>query len=370
MDKGKHCISPGQLMAMVWTSVLALAVDILPRLTAHQSGAAGWLAPLAAIPAVLGVGYVLYRVTGRGQYGFAQVCRERLGPLAGRVVLVVYMVWAVLLGAMRINMTAQRALLASSAGGGRRLLLWVITAMAAWLVWGKIAVFARTTVLLYRGVLVCLAAVLLLTVSQVHKENILPLWTQDAVPVFRSAVAVVGTVSCGLYGIFIIDEVRMNKGLVSGWVFRSLALCALLSGLLAAVIGAQGAELTGRLSDPFVTLSKHVGVEGAFQRVESLVCAVWLLADLVMIGLLLYAGRRIAARLWPALDGRLTVGLLAAAMLCAAAVSPEGAAGAREFGEVWVPAAGLLLFAGVPFLVGLVSWVAHLVAKHGQKKQI
>ena len=51
MDKDNDLISPGQLMAAVWSAALALAVGILPRSTAGQAGSAGWLSAIAAVPA-------------------------------------------------------------------------------------------------------------------------------------------------------------------------------------------------------------------------------------------------------------------------------------------------------------------------------
>ena len=369
MDK-KDLISPGQLMAAVWAASLALAVGILPGAVAAQSGGAGWLAAVAAVPGLLGAGWLMYRVTESGRLGLARACRSALGRGVGGAVLIIYILSGVLLGGVQLRLSARRLIFTARSGGGLWFFLLVIAAMAVWLVWRRLAPFARTAVLLYRGVLACLVVILALTLPQIRPENILPIWTQDAVPVAGSGVQVVGVLCCGLYGAFVLDGVRPGKGLAAGWVVRTVALSILLGVLLVAVLGTQGAPLTARLSDPFVTLSKHVGVEGAFQRVESLVGAVWLLADLVLLGLILCGGRAILAELCPGLDDRLSVCLMAGAILAVAGLVFAEGASAGRFAARWVSAGGLVLFIGLPGAMLLVRRVAYLVSKTREKRQI
>ena len=99
---------------------------------------------------------------------------------------------------------------------------------------------------------------------------------------------------------------------------------------------------------PFSSLrSKSVGVEGAFQRVESVIVALWTLADLVLAALLLMAVRKGAACV-PPLAGReglcAAVGLGAAVVLALGGFSRERAVGwnrdvvpwlVEEYGGEW-----------------------------------
>ena len=64
-------------------------------------------------------------------------------------------------------------------------------------------------------------------------------------------------------------------------------------------MGNLGEGLAARLNSPFFSLAKSVGVEGAFQRVEGVVTALWTFADLSMGGVLIFAIRAIAAELLP-----------------------------------------------------------------------
>ena len=110
------------------------------------------------------------------------------------------------------------------------------------------------------------------------------------------------------------------------------------------VQGCLGAALSARLDSPFFTMAQSVGVEGAFQRVESIVITVWSAADLAFVVLLLSAIKEGAKR---AANGR-AAGLITAAGIAAAIGSAVGTVLGWPAGEtVWTGREGymtLLLF--------------------------
>ena len=94
---------------------------------------------------------------------------------------------------------------------------------------------------------------------------------------------------------------------------------------LLVINGCFGPALAQSLSSPFFSLAKSVGVEGAFQRVESVVAALWIFADLGMAAVLLYAIQDIWKRLYKrgGLRGIL-IAVGAAGLLLAGFAYPDG----------------------------------------------
>lgn len=368
MDKREA--TPGQLMSAVWAAALAFGAGIVPRLAARQAGAAGWLAPAVALPGLLAAGWLIRCVTGGGRVSLARAYRLRVGRCPALAAHIIYIVWGVALAGAVLRTTAQRVFFAARTGGGPELLVWILAAMALWLVWGKTAVFARTAVLLWRGVLGCLVLVLVLTAGQIHPENILGIWLEDAGGVARAAAGTLGVLCTGLYGAFVLDEVSRETGMAAGWSGRAGLVCGVMTLLVATVLGSQGAPLTARLADPFITLAKHAGAEGALQRVESLVAAVWLLGDLVLLGLILCGVRGVVRELCPGVGGGTAVAVpaLAAALAAGTVFAREGAA--EGFCQQWLPAGGLVLFFALPALVLLWERGAYIVSKCREKRQI
>ena len=128
----------------------------------------------------------------------------------------------------------------------------------------------------------------------------------------------------------------------------------MLALFLLAVLGNLGAALTAELEEPFITLSKNVGVEGAFQRVESLVSVLWLLADLTLLALLVWACRRGLEDIWPAAGGPRSVVVAVAALLAWAGVAFPDAAAAQRFEQATAPVGNLILGLAVPALLFVV----------------
>ena len=121
------------------------------------------------------------------------------------------------------------------------------------------------------------------------------------------------------------------------------------------ILGSLGPALALRLDNPFFTLAKSVGVEGAFQRVESVIIALWTFADLAMAGVLLFALRAVLARegLNPGRERGWAAALLVLAAVLALAAFPRQTA--QQINRMVVPWGNLVLGLIVPGLVTLWS---------------
>lgn len=339
MENGR--ITAGQLTAAAWAAVLAPTVAVLPGLTARLAGSAGWLAPLVALPAALGLIRLLgYLTAGRG---FARAIADVLGRPVGSVLTFIYIMWALILAAARLRLSGNRLLFTAQREGGLWLFLVVLAAMAAWLALGKASAFVRSAIVFGRVLALALAVILSLTLLQMRPENLFPVWTQDILPVLKAAVPTLGILCYGVYGAFLWDGQQ-----IVGAEWRAAGGCVVLSLLPLAVLGNLGAALTAALEDPFLTLSRQVGVQGAFQRVESLVSALWLLGDLALVGLLLWACRRMAEVVLPRCRGTWVTLAGAGIVLLTAGVLFRDALPAQRFEYILAPVGNLVLGAVAP----------------------
>lgn len=334
-------ITARQLSAATWAAVLAPAVSILPGATARQAGVGSWLAPLAALPAALWLGWLLTRLSRRG---LTKTFMRVLGRRAGSAFTIIYIMWAVLLGSARLRLSGRRLLFTARQETGLWFFLLVLAALAIWMAQGKVAAFVRAAAVFSRILALALVAVLGVTVFQIRGEHLILLWGEDILPTLKGAVSVLGVLCYGIYAAFLWD----GGDTETGGRRRIAGACGVLVLMQMAVLGNLGAELSARLEDPFLTLSKQVGVEGAFQRVESLVAAVWLLGDLALLGLLLCACRRMVWELAPHWDGRLVAAAGGAAILAGALLAFRDPLLAQKFESGPALAGNLLLGLMIP----------------------
>jgi len=341
-------ITAARLTAAAWAAVLAPAAGMLPGVTARIAGEGAWLAPLVALPAALLLGHVLGRLA---RQGMTQTFLRLLGGAVGRLLTIIYIMWALALASARLRLSGQRLLFTAQREVGLWFFLGVLIAVAAWLAWGKADALVHTAAVFSRILTLALGAILGLTVFQMRAENLWPLWGGDILPVLRAAVPAFGVLCYGVYAAFLWEGGTDT----SGWKRRTVGGCGMLALLGLSILGNMGAELTAALEDPFITLSKHVGVEGAFQRVESLVSALWLLGDLALIGLLLCACRRMAAVAAPRWKGTWVVLAGAVVVLLGAGLLFGDAVLAQRFEYVVAPLGNLVLGAVVPGVLFLLD---------------
>ena len=366
-------ISHTQLTALIWAAMLAPAAELLPAVTLPAAGKAAWLGPVAAIPLVLLSGELLGRLSREG--GLAGSLCGRFGPVLGGGALLIYMVWAQVLLALRLRLCAQRLLSTGYRDGALWYFLLAVAAVALWLGIGRLPTLARAGELFLAILLVTGGVVLLLSLGRVRPERVLPLWLEDAGPTLVSGLPAAGALGWGIYGAFLVGELKPgeNRGRWYSW-FWGGGGCLLLALAQWVVLGNLGAALAGRLDDPFFALAKSVGVEGAFQRVESVIVAIWTLADLTLAALLLFAIRK-GAECVPVLKTRdrqtAVAALLLAVMLALAVFSRERAV--RWSREV-VPWVNLLLGLALPAAANLLGLVfgkdvkrADIVVESGRK---
>ena len=358
-------ISRTQLMALLWAGVMAPAAELLPGLLLPDVGRGAWLAVLLAAPLVLGAGWLMGSLAGRE--GFVQGTVNLLGKWLGNGVILLYIVWALLLLSLRLRLCAQRLFASGARDGSLWFFLLAVTALLLWMGRGKLDAFARAGQLFLAALLMTAGVVLGLSLVQAKAERLFPLWWGDVRPVGRAVLSAAGVMGWGLFLPFLMGDVRdQGENRHWHWLFWGLGGALLLSAAQAVIVGNLGAGLAARLDNPFFALAKSVGVEGAFQRVESVVTALWTFADLTMGGVLVFALRAIAAELAP---GKNLVWVPWAAVLA-------GTAGALILfpalgtAEMWnrrlVPAGNLILGLLLPALL----WITEKLFRKKEKNGI
>ena len=291
-------ISRTQLMALLWAGVMAPAAELLPALLLPGAGRGAWLAVLLAAPLVLASGWLMGSLAGRE--GLARRLVGLLGKWAGGGVLILYIVWGLFLLSLRLRLCAQRLFSSGERDGSLWFFLLSTAALLLWMGRGRLDAFARAGQLFLTALLAAAGAVLALSLFQARPERLLPLWWAEPGPVVRSALSAAGVMGWGLFLPFLMGEVQdQGENKNWHWLFWGLGGAALLAGAQAVILGNLGAELAARLDNPFFALAKSVGVEGAFQRVEGVVAALWTFADLAMGGVLVFALRAMADQLLP-----------------------------------------------------------------------
>lgn len=330
MNGGERGLTKRQLAAVVWTGVLAPAIGVLPGAAARTAREAGWLSVLMALPVVLGVGWIIERLTRGGEMNLVSAYSGSLGRIPGAVITIIYIVWSVVFSSVRLRLSVERLRFSVWQGGGQWACLPAVLLLSVWLARGKSDAFGRAGEVFFGVAITLLASVTLLAAPQVRAQNLWPFWTEEVASAGKSAEDALGVLSAGICGGILMGGVKEdNRG--EKWVWSTVIMCTLLTVVQAVILGNFGAELTARLEDPFMTLSGSVGVKGAFQRVESLASVLWLYSDVVMLALLLRAAIKLWNQIHPKISRDGAMVTHATMSLAGAVLGFRDGAAARQF---------------------------------------
>ena len=294
-----HRISLRQLLTLTFAALLSPAIRILPGRTARIAGEGGWLATVAALPVLLGLCWVLFALLRGGNGGLDQAALTVLGPVLGRVVVGLYLVWGVFLLAANARLVALRFLTVSYRNAPLALFLVSLLALTLWLASKPVRVLARTGEVFFLALVIGLGLSLAMGAFQMDPGRILPLWGEDLPQIGAAALPVLGLLGYGIFAAFLGSSVEKRpngRRKTMGW---AVGLCLTLTALQAVCLGNFGPGLTVRMNTPFFMMVKGIGIEGTFQRVESVILALWVLSDLALQALLTWACSQMTCTILP-----------------------------------------------------------------------
>ena len=151
-----------------------------------------------------------------------------------------------------------------------------------------------------------------------------------------------------------------NKGRFLGrWLFWCLVAAAVLVGMQLVIIGCFGIKLTESIQNPFFHLAKSVGIKGAFQRMESLVAAVWTFSDLLLLTGILWCVRRIEAVLRSERSSKTLVTVAVLGGMTIAMAVFGGKMSVMRVAQTVGTVGNLFLGVGIPFAAVLISKVKY-----------
>ena len=315
--------------------VLALVAGLSAG--AQLAGENGWGVVLALPLVLVLVGLWTRRCSGDRPLG------DLLSRGVGRLWAALLLGWGVFALGVLLRLSGER--LAQLAGGGSWLPRAALLLLPlVWMAFAPAAAFARGAEIFFFIMVGALALVFLFGVPGIRWERLLP--TGEGL--VSGALALAGGACWLPWCAALTGGGEPPAGERGRRLMWSAALVGVLGAMALLTRGSLGPALTGEMERPFFVMTRGLGLEGALERMEAPVAALWVFADLVLAGVLLLGGRQLltGALALPSRWGGWGCAALALAALGAAAALPQGwAPGAWS---TWVPWGNLLLAALTP----------------------
>lgn len=280
----ERLLTQKQFAALIFTSLLSPLLRSVPRAAVHTAGRGVWLSVLPATLILLALTAfisVLLRQLRPGE-GFAELFLRWLGPVAGRIVLLMYGAWFLLYAGFVLRSGAARLVAAVYPESPIFPFLFVMLGLCLLAALGTVRAAGRTAFLLQSFLLTALGLILLSAAPNVSLQNLLPVPLDNITGILVGGLPIAAMGALGACFPFLMGYVepieepgRKAMPLVLGFGFIGLILSL-------EVVGTFGPGLTEKLSFPFFLMVRDISVFRITQRIEAVVVVLWIFADFIL----------------------------------------------------------------------------------------
>ena len=355
-------ISLKQLMAMAYVGILSPAIRLMPGIPASLAGRGAWLSVIAAlVPTLLYIwmmgAFLKNRQDGEG---LGELMQRSVGKTAAAIILTLILLWLLFYTAFILRVASTR-MLSTVYKSGDVAVFAVVTLLAAVLVAaGSIRGLARTAEVSFTIIIMVLAAVILLSLSDFKFENVYPVTYLDLKDVALGAIPVVDVAIVLTYFLFLAGHVPKKPGETKTCLRWGAYITVTMFAIVFFTIGAMGAGLAGKLQNSFFVMLRNLVVLEMIERMEAIVIAVWVITDVLFLASLLVIVTELGMKLLHKASRRLLLWTAAGITFVCALVMVPNAFVLNKLSEGVVP--------GINMIVLLVLLPAVLIIGKLRKK--
>ncbi len=317
-------ITERQLSVLVFICLLSPLLRTVPDMPVLFAGRAAWLSPLAALPLAVIVLKVIDALVGDAPpgAGLAEMSLGALGSVGGRVFCAALALWLSFYAGSVSRSASERLLSAVYPDGSGGILILIMTALAAAASLGTAKALTRTAELFLPLIASVLAVILLAAATDVETDYLLPVTWGDGGNIALGALPVFDVMGLHVYFLLMRGRVRADRPSRRFPFLAATALTAL--AVTAVTLGIVSDRLALRLQNAFFVVIRNIELLGVVERVESVLVAVWILTDYVMLAALIF----MASDIWRVVFRAKRRGLFvwasaATAAVCAFLIAPD-----------------------------------------------
>lgn len=288
MKTAKDKISVKQLLFVFTIIVSSPATRYLPRYAASQAAQAGWVAPVVStIPFIVLLFLIDSLLKKYEGQSMAAIISSIMGKYLGKLVLLLYLLWSVILLALYTRYYVERLTSSIYPHVNNSTLIILTLIPIAYILRSGFTVIARMSEILlpFIGAMLIMMAAFLL--PRIRIDNILPVYFNDIVPILKASLGS-DAILAYLFLLFFLSDKLVN--LKSLKFFGYIAAYINISSIMLVnfiTIGVLGSSVAQRSPMPVLSAVKQVSILDTIENIEAIIIAIWIFADFTLITTLL-----------------------------------------------------------------------------------
>ncbi|KLU63009.1 spore germination protein YndE [Peptococcaceae bacterium CEB3] len=296
----QEVISDRQYVYLFFIIVVATIVLFVPQVLTKEAGRSAWLVPLL-IPLIAGLGSfaialkLSQRFPGMALPQYSEVI---LGKMLGKAIGIAYLFYLVSGTVVIIREYTDFINITMLPNTPRLALILMAVVLGSYAATKRIEVIARAAQFVLPLFLGFSVFILLLSIPDMHPDNLLPLFDGGFSPIVRGSIVPAYWFGEIGFVVLFLPVVNKPRQLWSKASFTMVLVALFIVWETASTIMVFGAAVTKSRLFPFWSLSTYVEFQNYIQRVESLLVITWLELIFLKIALFSYMALTVTVRIF------------------------------------------------------------------------
>ncbi|OIK11804.1 spore gernimation protein [Bacillus sp. MUM 116] len=287
MEKGK--ISSFQMGIIMYATVLATAILVLPSAAGKSAKQDLWLSPIWASLIGFLSSWIFIKLNKMyPRENIIQYSERIIGKLAGKALGFLYLFLFLYENGFVLRDYAEFIITAFLPKTPLSVIFSSIVLVSALAVYGGIEVMARATLIFFPMLTFPLLIMIFLLLPDIEFHNILPIMGNGALPSIRGAIDVQSWLSDFFYVSFLLPFLKDRE---KGGKWGTISVIAVI--LTMVVTNLVTVFVLGDVTQielfPVMNVVRYISLAGFFEHIESIIMAVWITGIFVKVSVIYYA---------------------------------------------------------------------------------
>lgn len=278
-----------QLMKVAAVCMYLPILRLIPTENVAYWGNGAYIAALAAaLPSGLYIyfysTFIKKRAPGQGLGDLIIRC---VGSVPGKIICAVFLLWFVLYAGFTLRMSSERLVTTIFDDSNLTFISLITIAAVLPAATGKISSMCRTGEIFLLIIVGIMSLVLVMSLKDLKPEYFLPVENKGAWGFLRATTVVFDVITAIAYVGFLAGYAVKEKNELASTAKCGGSMLLFMAAITFCCVGALSASLITEMQNPFFVMVRNISAFGVVERIESVVVAVWVLADFLFLSVLM-----------------------------------------------------------------------------------
>ncbi len=284
-------ISASQFAVLLFLTIMATAVLIIPSVTAKTAGQSAWLVPAPAAGLGCLTLWLMTKLNRRfPEKNLIQYSRTIAGKYLGKMIGIGYMIFFFVFSFLIVQQVAEVLYFFLLKNTPPWFLALCFVVVCSYGVSLGIEVIARTAQFVLPLFVISFLSIVFFAFQDMQMKELMPLLEGGVNPIIRASVVPGSWFGECIILAFLFPHIHKQKEIFRQGFWAILAAAVFLTGNILLTVLILGPELTADYDLPFWLVIRFIEVGSTFLRIETVIVFLWISAVVVKSTLIYYLG--------------------------------------------------------------------------------